>query len=96
MILCILVTAGNTSCEEGLVRVVDGFDPSNGRVEYCRHRMWSAVCSEGWDNNDATVVCRQLGYNPSGMPENIKFHFQCLTCIAKELGMFLQHTVNID
>ena len=75
------------------MRLVDGFDSSNGHVEYCRHRMWSAVCSEGWDNNDARVVCRQLGYNPSGMPENIKFHFQC---IAKELGMFLQHSVNID
>ena len=63
------------------MRLVDGFDPSNGRVEYCRHRMWNAVCSEGWDNNDASVVCRQLGYNPNGMPETIKFHFQCLTCL---------------
>ena len=56
----------NTSCSEGEIRLRDGFDPSNGRVEYCHHRTWGTVCSEGWDDNDAKVVCHQLGYNPDG------------------------------
>ena len=59
-------TTENTSCEEGEVRLRDGFDPSNGRVEYCRHRTWGRVCGDEWDDNDARVICRQLGYNPDG------------------------------
>ena len=49
------------------MRLRDGFDDSNGRVEYCRDRIWGSVCSEGWDDNDARVLCRQLGYNPDGI-----------------------------
>ena len=49
------------------MRLRDGFDASNGRVEYCRERIWGSVCSEGWDENDARVLCRQLGYNPDGI-----------------------------
>ena len=69
MCVCVFVSipnAENTSCEEGEVRLRDGFGDSNGRVEYCRDRIWGSVCSEGWDDNDARVLCRQLGYNPDG------------------------------
>ena len=47
---------------EGAVRLVDGIVRYRGRVEFCKNGRWSSICSYSWDNNDAAVVCRQLGY----------------------------------
>ena len=42
---------------------------SRGRVEICHDGQYRAVCAdvdEGWDNRDAMVVCRELGFSPYG------------------------------
>ena len=56
----------NDGCEDGEVRLQDGIDSSNGRVEVCQYRTWGAVCTDGWNRDDAKVVCHQLGYDPEG------------------------------
>ncbi|KAJ8034631.1 Neurotrypsin [Holothuria leucospilota] len=45
------------------VRLVDGYSNSSGRVEVLIGEMWRSVCSEGWDLQQADMVCRHLGYH---------------------------------
>ena len=52
---------------EEAVRLVGGSVPYRGRVETCRNRRWRSICSGRWDNRDAAVVCRQLGYPTEGL-----------------------------
>ena len=50
-------------CEPGAVQLVDGDSQNEGRIEVCEGGVWGTVCDDTWDNNDAIVMCRQLGYN---------------------------------
>ena len=33
-----------------------------GRVTVQQYGIWGRVCPNAWDDNDATVVCKMLGY----------------------------------
>ena len=57
---------------------------------------WGTVCDDGWDRNDATVVCRQLGFYSSvrayGSARYGKgtgpIWLSSLSCIGNESSLF--------
>lgn len=58
-------------CSDGNVRLNNSMGPSlserEGQVQICHNNVYGVVCANHWDLLDAGVVCRQLGYNFTGM-----------------------------
>ena len=95
LLLSLYVAAQN--CTNETVRLVDGPVESAGRVEICINGVWGTVCGwdyYDWNNNDARVVCRQLGYNVDTNEGDLFIHFHLdkdwwyskesdVTCVVK-------------
>ena len=53
----------NTNCiESGSVQLIGGATDSEGVLHYCYKGAWVQFCSLG--DEEATVACKQLGYEP--------------------------------
>ena len=57
--LCILLVQ-QPLCSVGDVLLVNGPNDNTGAVEICNGSHYVGVCRQGWDSNDAAVICRQL------------------------------------
>uniref|UniRef100_A0A668ARM1 SRCR domain-containing protein n=1 Tax=Myripristis murdjan TaxID=586833 RepID=A0A668ARM1_9TELE len=54
------------TCSES-VRLVNGNSVCSGRVEVKSDQSWSSVCEADFDQQDAEVVCRELGCGPPSL-----------------------------
>ncbi|XP_022098581.1 scavenger receptor cysteine-rich domain superfamily protein-like [Acanthaster planci] len=45
------------------IRLIAGILPHDGAVQLYKNSIWQAVCPSRWDNRDAVVACRHLGYH---------------------------------
>ncbi len=57
-------------CAHGTVRLGAGYDHYtdfvSGEVQICLNGTFGSVCDDSWDNHDASVLCRQIGFSPLG------------------------------
>ena len=69
----------NFVCCDGAVRLSGGSLSNEGRVEICVSGQWKTVCDNNWSENEARVVCRQLGHATQGTELHT---YRLYTCIV--------------
>ena len=59
------VGVAHDNCTDYAVRFVDGATAREGKVQICLNRVWGTFCYRNNYNYDvdASIICRELGYN---------------------------------
>ena len=57
------VVCAETCDVDGDIRLIGGADETSGYVEVCTGGSWGAICDADWCEQNAKVICAQLGYS---------------------------------
>ena len=64
------LVAQDPACTEGDLRLANGLDYNDGRIEVCVGGTWGTICDFFWTTYDAGVACKQLDF-PGGLLRNL-------------------------
>nr|XP_055046929.1 deleted in malignant brain tumors 1 protein-like [Misgurnus anguillicaudatus] len=76
-----------------VVNLVNGTKPCNGRVQTHYGNDWGSVCFTGWDEEDATVLCKELICGDAGepvsyeLPSVLPIWMDNVACSGNELAL---------
>ena len=79
-----------------------GSNSTQGTVLICQDNFWSMIGDTNWDNAEARVVCRQLGFSDTGMYYNnftcYDYYFAILGAVALTGSPFgkVNKTLNVN
>lgn len=62
ILLLLLIIVQCTILFAGAMRIIDGAQEHEGRLEVYMNGAWGTICNDFFDDTDATVACRYLGY----------------------------------
>ena len=60
-------------CLDAVIRLASGSSEREGRVEILYQGIWGTVCDNGWDDIDAAVICRELGFLNGTASRQVQF-----------------------
>ncbi|XP_072292916.1 neurotrypsin [Eucyclogobius newberryi] len=84
-----------SSLASPVVRLVAGESPKEGRVEVFKNGQWGTVCDDGWDDINAAVVCRELGFKGTAKARSMAYfgpgqgliHLDNVRCSGVEMSL---------
>ena len=77
------------------IKLTNGRNEKEGRVEIYWNNQWCTVCDDLWNDNDATVICKQLGYSRGSARGSAYFGegsgfilLDNVNCVGRESSIF--------
>uniref|UniRef100_A0A3Q2R0I1 SRCR domain-containing protein n=1 Tax=Fundulus heteroclitus TaxID=8078 RepID=A0A3Q2R0I1_FUNHE len=67
------------------VRLVNGINHCSGRLEVKLHELWSLVCEDGFNQQDAEVLCREIGCGPALVVDRRRYGEMYTLILKKEI-----------